>query len=162
MKRLGLDLSLINLSNSPTTLVKIDDLYFKKLELPRILVSPNYFISIAVAKTHELDSITGVMKNLFSLIPRKDQQIYHPYIHEVITDLNRIVKLDLCIIDARIELKGWMGPKKRQLDTFIVGKNPVAVDAILAKTMGLKPSQIKHLVEAERIGLGSLNPKILR
>ena len=55
-----------------------------------------------------------------------------------------------------------MGLKNRQLATFIVGKNPVAVDAILAKTMGLKISQIKHLVEAERIGLGSLNPKILR
>jgi uncharacterized protein (DUF362 family) len=161
MKESGFDVSLINLSKSPTTLLKLDGLYFKDLELPEILVRPNYFISLAVAKTHELASITGAMKNLFGLIPRKDHHIYHPHIHEVIVDLNRVVKPDLCIVDARVALKGWMGPKKRKLDTFIVGKNPASVDAAMAKIMELEPKRIQHLAEAEKIGLGSLNPKIV-
>lgn len=160
MKRLGFDVSLTNLSHSPTNVVKLDGLHFKELELPRIILGSKYFVSLAVAKTHGLAFITGALKNLFGLIPRKDQYIYHPYIHEVIVDLNKVVKPDLSIIDARVGLEGWMGPTKRRLDILIVGKNPVSVDATMARAMGFEPEKIRHLVEAEKIGLGSLNPEV--
>ena len=160
MKRLGFDVSLTNLSHSPTNVVKLDGLHFKELRLPRIVLGSKYFVSLAVAKTHGLAFITGALKNLFGLIPRKDQHVYHPYIHEVIVDLTRVVKPDLCIIDARVGLEGWMGPTKRSLDIFIVGKNPVSVDATMARAMGFEPGKIRHLVEAEKVGLGSLDPEV--
>ena len=160
MKNLGFDISLINLSHSPTSLIKLDGLYFKELELPRIILGSKYFISLAVAKTHGLSFITGALKNLFGLVPRKDHHIYHPSIHEVIVDLTKVIKPDLCIIDARVGLETWMGPTKRRLDTFIVGKNPVSVDSTMARAMGFEPRKIQHLVEAEKIGLGSLNPEV--
>jgi len=161
MRNLGFDVSLVNLSCSPTVSVKLDGLYFQNPELPNVITEPRYFVSMAVAKTHYLTFVTGTLKNLFGLLPRKDQSFYHAYINEVIVDLNRLVRPDLCIVDARVGLEGWAGPKTRRLYTFILGKKSVSVDATMARVMGFKPEKIRHLVEAEKYGLGTLNPKIL-
>ena len=161
MRKLGFDVSLVNLSRLPTVSVKLNGLYFKNPELPIGVTGLNYFVSIAVAKTHFLTFLTGALKNLFGILPRKDMSFYHSYINEVIVDLNRLVRPDLSIVDARVGLEGWEGPKTRRLNTFIFGRKPVCVDATMARIMGFKPEKIRHLVEAEEHGLGSLNPKIL-
>jgi uncharacterized protein (DUF362 family) len=161
MNKLGFDVSLVNLSHLPTFPVKLDGLYFKNPELPNLITGSKCFVSIAIAKTHYLTFITGTLKNLFGLIPRKDQSFFHARINEVIIDLNRLVRSDLCIVDARVGLEGWEGPRIRRLGTFVLGRKPVCVDATIARIMGFKPEKIRHLVEAEKHGLGSLNPKIL-
>lgn len=157
----GFDVSLVNLSRSETVPVKLDGLYFKNPELPKVITGLRYFVSIAVAKTHYLTFVTGTLKNLFGILPRKDQSFYHANINEVIVDLNRLVRPDLCIIDARVGLEGWEGPKTRRLNTFILGRKPVSVDATMARVMGFKPEKIRHLVEAEKYGLGTINPEVL-
>jgi len=161
MRKMGFDVSLINLSRLPTIAIKLDGLYFKNPELPNVITNPGYFTSLAVAKTHDLTFVTGTLKNLFGLLPRKDQSFYHAHINDVIVDLNRLVRPDLCIVDARVGLEGWDGPKTRRLDTFILGKKPVSVDATMARIMGFKPESIRHLVSAQKYGLGTLNPKVL-
>ncbi len=157
----GFDVSLVNLSRAPTAPIKLDGLYFKNPEFPTIFNKPNFFVSLAVAKTHGIAFITGTLKNLFGLIPRKDQFVYHPYLNEVIVDLNRIVRPDLCIVDARIGLEGWAGPRTRRLNSFIVGSNTVSVDSTMARVMGFNPEKIRQLLEAEKFDLGTLNPKVL-
>jgi len=161
LRSLGFDASLVNLSHSPTVSVELDGLYFKNPELPNAITGCRYFVSVAVAKTHDLTFVTGTLKNLFGLLSRKDQSFYHANINEVIVDLNRLVRPDLCIVDARVGLEGWEGPITRRLNTFILGRNPVSVDATMARIMGFKPERIRHLVEAEKYGLGTLNPKVL-
>jgi uncharacterized protein (DUF362 family) len=161
MGKSGFDVSLVNLSHSPISPVKLDGLYFKNPELPNLITGSKYFVSIAIPKTHYLTFITGTLKNLFGLLPRKDQSFYHATINAVIVDLNRLVRPDLSIIDARVGLEGWEGPKTRRINTFILGRKPVCVDATMARIMGFRPERIRHLVEAEKHGLGSLNPKIL-
>jgi uncharacterized protein (DUF362 family) len=158
---LGFDVSLVNLSRSPTISVKLDGLYFKNAELPNVITGSRYIVSIAVAKTHDLTFVTGTLKNLFGLLPKKKKTFYHPYINEVIVDINRLVRSDLCIVDARLGLEGWEGPRARRLNTFILGRKPVSVDATMARVMGFRPEKIYHLVEAEKYGLGILNPKVL-
>lgn len=160
-RNLGFDVTLVNLSKSFNVSVKLDGLYFKNLDLSPVLTGHRYFVSMAVAKTHGLTFITGTIKNLFGLLPRKDQSFYHPHINEVIVDLSRIVKPDLCIVDARVGLEGWAGPQTRRINAFIVGRKPVSVDASMVRIMGFKPERIRHLIEAEKYGLGTLNPKIL-
>ncbi|MDH5450870.1 MAG: DUF362 domain-containing protein [Candidatus Bathyarchaeota archaeon] len=157
----GLDVSAVNLSRLPTVSVKLDGLYFKKFELPNVITGSKYFVSMAVAKTHYLTFVTGTLKNLFGLLPRKDQSFYHAHINDVIVDLNRLVRPDLCIVDARVGLEGWEGPKTRRLGTFIIGRKPVSVDATMARIMGFNPEKIRHLVKAEKYGLGTINPKVL-
>jgi uncharacterized protein (DUF362 family) len=160
MQENGFDFELVDLSKSPLKLVKFAGLYFNNPELPDILVEPHYFISLAVAKTHYLANITGTLKNQFGVLPRKDQAFYHSNLVNVIVDLNQIIQPDLCIVDARYGVQGWNGPKTKQLNAYIFGKSPVAVDATMARIMGFEPERISHIVKSSENGLGTLNPEI--
>ncbi|MBN2228101.1 MAG: DUF362 domain-containing protein [Candidatus Thorarchaeota archaeon] len=161
MKEVGYDVSTIDLSREPLEKISFKGLYFNDIELPRVLTESNYFISVAVAKTHYLSYITGVLKNLFGVLPRKDMSFYHSRIHDVITDLARIIRPDLNIIDARVGVEDWNGPKTHDIGVFIMGKEPVSVDSVMTSIMGLNPLSVDHLVSSSRYNLGILNPKVI-
>jgi uncharacterized protein (DUF362 family) len=157
----GVNISLHNLSKSPLTRIDFDGYYFKKPELPGPLGDARSFASVALAKTHSLTMVTGALKNMFGLLPRKDQNFYHPDIHEVILDLNRMFKSSLCLIDGRMGLEGVISGNPRNLGCVILGRNPVSVDATMARVIGFDPERIRHIVEAERHGLGSIHPEVV-
>jgi uncharacterized protein (DUF362 family) len=116
---------------------------------------------VAISKTHYLSFITGVLKNLFGVLPRKDQSFYHPKINEVIVDLARIIRPNLNIVDARIGVEGWNGLKTRKLDAFIVGHGAVSVDATMARIMGFDPEAIRHIKDANDYDLGPISPSVV-
>ena len=157
----GFDVSLVDLSRPPFAKVKIDDANAETFELASVLFEPNYFISIAVSKTHENTFLTGALKNQFGLLPRKDQGFYHPTIDNYIVDLNRFINPDLCIVDARVGVEGWNGPKTREIGCFLLGPNPVSVDATMARIMGFEPDMIPHLIKSSKYDLGILSPVIM-
>ena len=157
----GVDISLHNLSKSPLERFDYDGYYFKDPELPNPLMDAGSFASVALAKTHNLTMITGALKNMFGLLPRKDQNFYHPDIHEVILDLNRMFRSSLCLIDGRVGLEGVISGNPRDLGCIILGQNPVSVDATMARVMGFDPERIRQIVEAERHGLGSMHPEVV-
>jgi uncharacterized protein (DUF362 family) len=154
----GADVALINLSHEPLVTVEFNGLFFKRPQWPKILTMGGTFISLAVAKTHSLTMVTGAMKNLFGVLPRKDQSVYHPSINEVVVDLNRFLTPDLCIVDARTGLEGVLHGRTRKVNTIIAGRKPLSVDAAMARIMGFNPERIRHLVLAERYSLGTLHP----
>jgi uncharacterized protein (DUF362 family) len=157
----GVNISLENLSNSTLSQVNYDGYYFKNPDLPTTLTDVGTIASVALPKTHSLTMITGALKNLFGLLPRKDQEFYHPNIHEVILDLNRMFRSSICLIDGRRGLEGVSRGNPRSLGCIILGRNPVSVDATMARAMGFDPEKIRHIVEAEKHGLGSLHPKVV-
>lgn len=157
----GFDLDVVDLSAEPLVSVEVDGLYFDTVKLHRILTEPHHLISVAVAKTHETTFLTGTLKNQFGLLPTKGKAAYHSDINKVIVDLNRMVPPHLCMADARVGVEGWNGPKTRRIGVFILGKNPVAVDATMLKIMGLDTSRAKHLILAEENNLGTLTPQVI-
>jgi uncharacterized protein (DUF362 family) len=161
LRGLGENISLINLSKSPLTRFSFDGCYFKDPMLPAPLADAGGFASVALAKTHSLTMVTGSLKNMFGLLPKKDQSFYHPEIHDVILDLNRLFRSKLCLIDGRTGLEGVISGKPRSLGCLILGRSPVSVDATMARAMGFNPEKIRHIVEAGRHGLGSLHPDVV-
>ncbi|MFW9966426.1 MAG: DUF362 domain-containing protein [Candidatus Thorarchaeota archaeon] len=157
----GFDFSLVNLSKSRLLKTNFKGRYFDKPELPDLLVKPHYFVTVAAAKTHYLTFITGALKNQFGVLPRKDQSFYHPDIDDVIIDLNQLIEPDLCVVDARVGVEGWNGPKTRLLGIFILGHKPASVDATMARIIGFNPREIRHIVESSHLGLGSIDPDVL-
>ncbi|MHA1944125.1 MAG: DUF362 domain-containing protein [Candidatus Thorarchaeota archaeon] len=160
MQKAGFDVETVNLSKSPLRRVEFIGDYFENPELPDVIVEEGYFISVAAAKTHYLSFLTGVLKNLFGVLPRKDQAFYHPKINEVIVDLARIIRPNLNIVDARVGVEGWNGPKTRKLESFIVGHEAVSVDATMARIMGFEPGQIRHIMKSHDYDLGAINPMV--
>jgi uncharacterized protein (DUF362 family) len=123
----GVDISLHNLSNSPLTRIEYDGYYFKNPELPSPLADAGGFVSVALAKTHPLTWVTGALKNMFGVLPRKDQNVYHPAIHEVVLDLNRMFRSGLCLIDGRVGLEGVIKGRRRKPGCIILGRNPASL-----------------------------------
>ena len=156
----GYDVQLVNLSTPPLATASFSGSYFTNPSLHPILLESSSLISLAVPKTHSLTLITGVMKNLFGLLPRKSQSFYHPHINDVIVDLNRCITPNLCIVDGRVGLEGVISGRPRRLDAVVVGVKPVSVDAVMAQTMGFDPTTIRHLVDAVQYGLGTLSSPI--
>ena len=156
----GYDVQLVNLSTPPLATASFSGSYFTNPSLHPILLKPHSLISLAVPKTHSLTLVTGVMKNLFGLLPRKSQSFYHPHINDVIVDLNRCITPSLCIVDGRLGLEGVISGSPRRLDAVVVGVPPVSVDAVMAQIMGFDPTTIRHLVDAVHYGLGTLTPLI--
>ena len=157
----GYKVTLINLSEAPLTTIILDGVSMNKVKIPTILTQQNFFTSLANAKTHSLTQITGVLKNQFGCLPEKEKYLFHKVIDPVILDINRVVKPDLCIIDALFGLEGVLTGRKRKIGIILCGRDPVAVDVILARVMGFTPSKIKHITLAAKHGLGSLNPEII-
>ena len=157
----GLDVDLVDLSSNPLVSIDLNGEYFRETELNGILTGSHSLVSIAVAKTHYLTFLTGVLKNLFGLLPRKDQAFYHSDIDSVIADLARFVKTDLSVVDARTAVEGWNGPGTKEIGAFLIGRDPVSVDSILTRLLGFQPEQVRHLVKLGPEGLGSLNPEIV-
>jgi len=161
MKDSGFDVRTVDLSKDPLMELQFVGDYFKNPELPETILNAGYFISVAIPKTHYLSFVTGALKNLFGILPRKDQAYYHSKIDEVIVDLARIIRPNLCIIDARIGVEGWNGPKTRRLDAYIVGHGAVSVDATMARIMGFEPEQIRHIMDSCDYDLGTIDPTVL-
>jgi uncharacterized protein (DUF362 family) len=148
MRARDVDVSLVNLTKSP-------------LVPPAPLADAGGFVSVALAKTHSLTWVTGALKNMFGLLPRKDQGYYHSEIHEVILDLNRMFRSGLCLIDGRVGLEGVISGNPKDLGCVILGRTPVSVDATMVRAMGFDPRRIRHIVEAADHGLGSLDPVVV-
>ncbi|MHA1587901.1 MAG: DUF362 domain-containing protein [Candidatus Thorarchaeota archaeon] len=161
MKDSGFDVKTVDLSKDPLMKLRFVGDYFENPELPETVLNAGYFISVAVPKTHYLSFVTGALKNLFGILPRKDQAYYHSKIDDVLVDLARIIKPNLCIIDARVGVEKWNGPKTRRLDAYIVGHGVVSVDATMARIMGFEPQQIRHIMNSHDYDLGTIDPTVL-
>lgn len=160
-QKAGFDVSTVDLSKAPLKELSFHGDYFENPRLPEILLNVGYFISVAVPKTHYLSFVTGVLKNLFGVLPRKDQAFYHSSIDDVIVDLARIIRPSLNIVDARVGVEGWNGPKTRKIDTFILGRGAVSVDSVMARIMGFKPEQVRHIMKTFDYDLGTISPDVL-
>lgn len=153
----------INLSNQPFIIKKFSTAkIFKNQRIPKLLEDSHFFISLAKMKTHSLTGVTGILKNQFGCIVEKRKVKYHPFLDEVIADVNLAFKPDLSIIDGNIAMEGIAGPvwgSPRMERIFLAGEDPVAVDAFMAKLMGFNPKKIRHIKLAGALKIGNVNYK---
>ncbi|MCL5316914.1 MAG: DUF362 domain-containing protein [Thaumarchaeota archaeon] len=161
-RAVGHDVRLVNLSREPAVEVSTSFLP-KPLCLPKMLLEPNryFFISVAKAKTHPLTDITGILKNQFGCIPRKDKPVYHRLLDKAIVEVNHHVTPSLCVVDAVTAMEGVTRGRLKDICVLILGSDATSTDAALARVMGLDPEKISHLALANHAGLGNLHPNLV-
>jgi len=141
------NVDLVNLSLDKKYDVFVDGYYFKKLKLAETLLKATKIINFAKLKTHAQYKITICMKNLFGLIPRKFRKEYHPFMNEVLFDLNQIFKTDLCIVDGIPGMEGF-GPSEgepKNTKLLISGTNNIATDIVCTRIMGMKIKSVPFI-----------------
>jgi uncharacterized protein (DUF362 family)/Pyruvate/2-oxoacid:ferredoxin oxidoreductase delta subunit len=145
-------------------LVKFDKRRWRgKFPLTAWLDNCDYLISVPKFKTHELTILTGAIKNLFGLVWDTYKTELHRKFFEardfsnILVDIYAEAKPALTVIDGIIAMEGD-GPatsgKLYNAGLILSSSDCVALDSILALTMGLKPQDILTTKEAARRGLG--------
>ena len=138
----------MNLSNERKVKVCFEGRHLKSLAVPEFMLGCTKFISIAKLKTHDAEKMSCVLKNEFGLITERfGRSKYHPYLSEVLADLNDLYRADLYIVDADWALEG-KGPSEgepRKVGVILCGKDPVATDIVAAKLMGFNPLSVPHI-----------------
>jgi len=125
-------------------------------------------IGLAASTRYGFNKTTGV----------KQEGNYHKLIHlaqlpyawqdKEIVDLCILAKIKFCVVDAITCLQTEKSPEyldshhyslqiknRIKMNTIIAGSDPVAVDNVCCRLIGLNPDDIEHITLAEKMGLGT-------
>ena len=182
----GINFSLLNINQSVEDLIEVDlgskgtsakqgSKYFvHKAEL-----EADVYIAVPVLKIHNT-GITNALKLQIGSAPgcyygyNKTKGtdlcldgLYHDIDHrvwttEAIVDLCNIADIDFVVVDAVMCLeiaKSYNPERQVRFNTILAGADPVAVDHVSAKLMGLNPDDVAHITLAEKVGLGTNDPE---
>lgn len=156
-QRLGIQV--VNFTKLPTVAVPCSPI--GKLELPRLLIESDAFITLPVLKTHALTYFTGSLKNQWGCVPQHNRILLHRVIDQLLASLQKAFHPKLAVMDAIVAMEG-RGPVNgpaRHLDLILVGQDAVAVDATAMRLVGLRPERARHVVLAAEQGLGKMSPE---
>jgi uncharacterized protein (DUF362 family) len=129
-------------------------LALKKVEVAKTALE-SVIISVPKLKVHRLATVTLGIKNIMGALASKGN-MHNGRLNENIADLASVLKPSLTVIDGVIAGEGHeTSGNPVKMDLVIAGTDPVAVDAVGAAVMGIQPAEVKHLVLAEKKGLGT-------
>jgi len=112
-------------------------------------------ISVPKLKIHRLTLVTLGIKNMMGALASKGS-MHNGRLHENIVDLASVLKPSLTVIDGIVAGEGHeTDGTPVEMNLVIAGADPVATDAVGAAVMGISPLEVKHLVLAEKKGLGT-------
>ena len=148
------NVELFNLS-SDILVEKIVNVDKRKIsfQVPQLLLNCDLFINVANLKIMRETKITCAMKNVFGCIGSPRKVVYHPFLHEAIVGINKVLRPHLTIVDGLVAL----GRFPVKLSLIMASTDPFSVDWIASQIMGYKPKKIGFLKIAMKEKLG--NPK---
>src|SRR5438093_2890188 len=125
------------------------------LWLPRSVLAADFIVSMPKVKTHHWTGVTLSMKNMFGIVPGSrygwPKNVLHwAGIHESILDICATVRPNFVIADGIIAMEGDapLNGTTRHLKTIVIGDDPVTTDSMLARVLGVEPSEVKHIRKA--------------
>jgi uncharacterized protein (DUF362 family) len=185
----GFNFTLLNLNQSLEDLVEVDlgsagtsAPQGTRYHVHRAELEADVYIAVPVLKIHNT-GITNALKLQIGTAPgcyygynkasgttACPDGIYHNigyrvWTTEAIVDLSKIAGIDFVLVDAVMCLEHdktnhfW---NQVRFNTVLAGADPVAVDHVSAKLMGLNPDDVAHVTLAEKVGLGTNDPDLIQ
>jgi len=158
---------------------KQDNLFVKKTsdkatdlttaDVVREVTVADTFISLPTAKSHSAAGVSLGLKGMMGLVKDRGAMHRETDLHTAIAELLYYMKPGLAFVDATRALldNGPGGPGKvQELNTFVGGLDPVAVDSYavtLAPWYGktFEGKQVQHLRKAGELGFGNVESSMI-
>lgn len=127
---------------------------------PQAVVEADLIVSMPKMKTHHWVGFTAALKNLYGTIPGikygwPKNVLHHAGIPQTVFDINASLPKSVAIVDGIVGMEGdgpIMGSAK-PMGLVVIGTNLTAVDATVARIMGLNPAKVNYLrLAADRLG----------
>lgn len=130
-------------------------LSLKKVRISKTALE-SQIVSVPKLKPHRIATVTLSLKNMMGALAFKGTMHAGLSLSENIADLASILKPSLSVVDGIIASEGHeTSGNPVEMDLVIAGTDPVAVDAVGSEVMGIDPLDVKHVVFAEKKGLGT-------
>jgi len=133
-------------------------LSLKKIRVAKTALD-SAIISVPKLKPHRIATVTLSLKNMMGALASKGSMHRGTNLSENIADLASVLTPSLAVIDGIIAGEGHeTSGDPVPMNLVIAGTDPVAVDAVGATVMEIAPEDVKHLLLAEKKGLGTCQP----
>ncbi len=132
-----------------------------EFSFPRAVLEADLVVSMPKLKTHHWMGMTASMKNFYGVMPGAiygwpKNVLHYAGIPQTVVDICASLPRTIAIVDAILCMEGdgpIMGTPK-PMGLLAIGESLPAVDATLARIIGLDPSRIPYLALADgRVGL---------
>jgi uncharacterized protein (DUF362 family) len=145
------NIDLVNLSAVEAEKVKVK-VTNEVLEfmVPRLFMDADLCVNVPKMKYMNFTKISAALKNIYGCNPYPKKFEYHSKLDRVIVALNKIMPFDFHVLDGLTVC----GSKTLKLGLIMTSQDPVAMDAVAAKIMGVNPKSVVHLKLSEKEGLG--------
>ncbi|MBW1786616.1 MAG: DUF362 domain-containing protein [Deltaproteobacteria bacterium] len=147
--------------------VKVDfnSEFMERVGVSREVLEADVVVSLPKFKTHGLTVMTGAIKNSYGILPGAQKAVLHRLaggperFHEVIVDVFGLRPPDLFIVDAVVGMEGNgpASPDLRDIGLILAADNAVAMDAVIARMMGLDPAKLGFMQKAKAMALGDFD-----
>lgn len=158
-----LDIPIVRFEEDISTVDNPDGRFYHSFEISTRVMESDLIVNISKLKTHGLTAYSGAIKNIFGCVPGIRKGLFHVQSAEnrevfaqMLVDLARVVKPKVNIMDAVIAMEGE-GPNAgspRQIGLILASSDPVALDAVACKIVGIEPLSIHTTRLAHEQGLG--------
>lgn len=134
-----------------------------KFILCKEILEADGIINVCKMKTHQLERITGAVKNTFGCVFGINKASSHARFStaetfaKMIGDLNNLVVPKLHVMDGIMAMEG-NGPQNgtpKAMNMILVSTDPVAIDGLFSHLVFLKPELVPTNVAAMEQGVGS-------
>lgn len=128
-------------------------------KVPRTLEEADVIINLPVMKTHFAAVVSLGVKNLQGCMPPLEKYMTHFFgLWQGLTNIHHLIKPKLTIVDGLVGQEGF-GPvygDPKPMGILVGGENPVAVDAVCMRIMGLNPKDSPAVLMAYLDGIGPI------
>lgn len=134
----------------------------KQFELSQAALEADGIVSICKMKTHQLERITGGVKNSLGCVYGLNKGVSHakfPNSEEfgqMLVDLNLLLPIKLFVMDGIVAMEG-NGPSSGtpiHMGVILISTDPVALDAVFCRLIRLDPKRVPTIRYGAEAGLG--------
>ncbi len=136
---------------------------FQRFEVARWAHEADAIINLPKLKTHGMTTLTGAVKNLFGCVPGKrkvqwhfNTGVNHDLFMRMLVELCALLAPRLTIMDAVVGMEG-NGPGSgdpRGIGAVLAGADPVAVDVVSSRLVGVDVERLPVLRAAAEAHIG--------
>lgn len=117
----------------------------------------DFLINVPVLKGHCQTRMTCALKNLKGLIPNSEKRRFHTMgLHEPIAYLQKAIRQDFIVVDhicGDLDFEEGGNPITR--NCVMAARDPVLADSLACSVLGITPRDVRYLMLAESLGIGS-------
>ncbi len=134
----------------------------KQFHMAKAVQETDALVNICKMKTHQLERMTGAVKNMYGCIQGLHKAKGHTKYSNaesfarMLVDLNRYIRPRLYVMDGITAMEG-NGPASGtpvHMGVLLLSTDPVALDSVCCSLMNLEPELVPTNVQGEKMGLG--------